>query len=123
MPVRWEPVLAIIQARDVQELHDDWQKVSTHWAELQRAGKIKNYSTPAALSISPATMRQNRERLRAIDFDATRHALEETLDVEGFSRDSFAPAFALLDQLKRIVDPAAPLPDWRGELPKSSSWW
>jgi predicted RND superfamily exporter protein len=123
MPVRWEPVLAIVRARDAQELHDVWQKVSAHWAELQRAGRIKNYSTPAALAVSPITIQQNRERLRAIDFDETRHALEETLETEGFRRDSFAPAFALLDQLKRIGDPTTPLPDWRIELPKSSSWW
>src|SRR5205823_10602045 len=49
MPTRWEPVLAIVQARDAQELHDDWQKISAHWAELEKAGKLKGFSTPAAL--------------------------------------------------------------------------
>src|SRR5216117_50440 len=27
MPVRWEPVLAIVHAQDAQQLHDQWQKV------------------------------------------------------------------------------------------------
>src|SRR5213596_358758 len=49
MPTRWEPVLAIMYAGDVQELHDNWQEISAHWAALQEAGKIKGFSTPAAL--------------------------------------------------------------------------
>src|SRR5207249_5646750 len=38
-------------------------------------------------------------------------------------RDSFAPAFTLLDDLKRLTVPNVPLPNWRDQLPKSSSWW
>jgi predicted RND superfamily exporter protein len=53
MPVRWEPVLAIVQAANPQELHDYWQKLVAHWRELQAAGKIKGFSTPAALCLSP----------------------------------------------------------------------
>src|SRR5882672_3278664 len=46
MPVRWEPVLAIVRATDPQELHNYWQKISAHWREIQAAGKIKGFSTP-----------------------------------------------------------------------------
>jgi len=123
MPSRWEPVLAIVQAHDPQELHDNWQKVSAHWSELQAAGKIRSFSTPAALTLSPQSMRRNRERLHEIDFTTVRRTLEETLDAEDFSRDSFASAFKLVDDLEAMVDPSAPLPNWRGQLPKSSSWW
>ncbi|MFN2474783.1 MAG: MMPL family transporter, partial [Chthoniobacterales bacterium] len=42
---------------------------------------------------------------------------------EGFSAETFASAFTLLDDLTRVADPAAGLPDWRNLLPKSSSWW
>src|SRR5205085_11998964 len=45
VPTRWEPVLAIVHARNPQELHDEWQKISAHWAELQIAGKVKAFST------------------------------------------------------------------------------
>src|SRR3954454_23704252 len=53
MPVRWEPVLAIVRATNSQELHDYWQNISAHWSEVQAAGKIKGFSTPAALCPSP----------------------------------------------------------------------
>src|SRR6059036_1709411 len=123
MPVRWEPVLAIVRATNPQELHDYWQKISTHWRELQAEGKIKGFSTPAALCISPNWMQANRRKLIAINFQAARETLEQTVDTEGFSRDSFAPAFALLDDLQNFTDPNVPLPDWRTQLPQSSSWW
>ena len=123
MPVRWEPVLAIVRAANPQELHDYWQKIVAHWRELQAAGKIKGFSTPAALCLSPDWMETNRRQLSAINFPAARETLEQTLDAEGFSRDSFAPAFTLLDDLQRLTDNHVPLPNWRDQLPKSSSWW
>ena len=123
MPVRWEPVLAIVRARNEQTLHEDWKKVSAHWKELEAAGKIKNFSTPAALTLSPMSIRQNRERLRRIEFANVRQTLEQTLDAEGFNRDSFSSAFGFLDQLQKVSDPKMPMLDWRRELPKSSSWW
>jgi predicted RND superfamily exporter protein len=123
MPTRWEPVLAIVRARDAQELHDDWQKVSAHWSELQKAGKLKGFSTPAALCLSPAWMEKNRESLGKVDLQATRQSLEQTLDAEGFSRDSFSVAFKLIDDLQAVSNRAAPLPDWRKQLPKGAGWW
>src|SRR5215472_12418843 len=30
MPVRWEPVLAIVRGEDPQKLHDYWQRISAH---------------------------------------------------------------------------------------------
>jgi uncharacterized protein len=123
MPVRWEPVLAIVRATNPQELHDYWQKISARWRQLQAAGKIKGFSTPAALCISPNWMETNRRHLNTINFQAARETLEQTLDAEGFSRDSFVPAFKLLDDLQHLTDPNVPLPDWRTQLPQSSSWW
>src|SRR5882762_3826247 len=123
MPVRWEPVLAIVRSENPQGLHDYWQKIVAHWRELQTAGKIKGFSTPAALCLSPDWMETNRRQLSAINFPAARQALDQTLDAEGFSRDSFAPAFTLLDHLQHLTDPNVPLPDWRTQLPQSSSWW
>ncbi|HEU5247643.1 MAG TPA: MMPL family transporter [Candidatus Udaeobacter sp.] len=123
MPVRWEPVLAIVRSANPEDLHDYWQKIVAHWRELQTAGKIKAFSTPAALCLSPNWMQTNRRQLSAINFSAAREALEQTLDAEGFSRDSFAPAFALLDDLQHLTSPSVLLPNWRAQLPKSSSWW
>ena len=123
MPVRWEPVLAIVRAANPQKLHDDWQKISAHWSNLQATGKIKSFSTPTALCLSPDWIQKNREKLNTINFQTARETLEQTLDAEGFSRDSFAPAFSLLNSLQGLIDPNAPLPNWRAQLPESSSWW
>src|SRR5437762_8406536 len=123
MPVRWEPVLAIVRATNPQELHDYWQKISAHWRAIQAEGKIKGFSTPAALCSSPSRMQTNRERLSTINFQAARETLQQTLDAEGFTRDAFQPAFTLIDDFQRVADPNVPLPDWRMQLSKSSSWW
>ena len=123
MPVRWEPVLAIVRATNQQELHDYWQKISAHWRQLQATGRIKGFSTPAALCISPNWMQANRQQLSTINLQAARETLNQTLEAEGFSRDSFGPAFKLLDDLQHVADPSVPLPDWRTQLPQSSSWW
>jgi len=123
MPVRWEPVLAIVHEAKPQELHDYWQKISAHWRQLRAAGKIKSFSTPAALCPSPNWMQTNRQRLGTINFQGARETLEQTLDAEGFNRDSFEPAFALLADLQHASDQNTPLPNWRTQLPESSSWW
>ncbi len=123
MPTRWEPVLGLIRARNPQELHDDWQKVSEAWGKLQAAGRIKTFSTPAALCLSPEWMRQNQQQLRTIDFAAVRQALDSTLQVEDFSHDSFVAGYNLLDELQQAAGSVGSLPDWRSHLPKSSSWW
>src|SRR6516165_2193181 len=123
MPVRWEPVLAIVRVTNAQELHDYWQKTSERWREVQTAGRIKSFSTPAALCASPIWMERNRNQLRGINFQAAHQTLTETLEAEGFSVEAFAPSFALLDDLQRVADPSAPLPNWRTQLPESSSWW
>src|SRR5437870_5500068 len=123
VPTRWERVLATVHERDAQDLHDDWQRITAHWTELQQAGKIKGFSTPAALCLFPVWMEKNRERLRTVNLPAVRQTLEETLRAEGFSTDSFASAFRLLDDLRAVVDPKSPLPDWRNQLPKGAGWW
>jgi len=123
MPVRWEPVLAIVRGADPQQLHDYWQNISAHWRELQASGKIDGFSTPAALCPSPIWAEQNRESLRTVNFQIANKTLTETLEAEGFTVEAFAPAFALLYDLQRVSDSSAPLPNWRTQLPKTSSWW
>jgi uncharacterized protein len=123
MPTRWEPVLGIVRAPNEEQLHHDWEKIEAHWRDLERTGQIKNFSTPAALALSPRLMEQNRQRLGALDFSATRQALEGAIVREGFSRETFAPGFKLLDQLEAVAQGAMPIPDWRKALPPTSSWW
>jgi predicted RND superfamily exporter protein len=123
MPARWEPVIGMVQAKDPQQLHDYWQKIAAHWTEAQAAGKIKGFSTPAALALSPARLQTNRERLRSANLSAARDALEAAIAAEGFSRETFDSAFTLLEELQGAAYPSAQLPDWRTQLPPASSWW
>ncbi len=123
MPARWEPAIAIVKMPNAQALHDAWQKIAAHWEELQAAGKIKSYSTPAALALSPQRVAANQAKLSTLDFAATRQALTKAVTQEGFSHETFASAFTLLDELQRAAQPGANVPDWRSLLPPSSSWW
>src|ERR1051325_10671421 len=123
MPTRWEPVIGMIKAENAQQRHDYLQKVEPRWAALQAAGKIKGYSTPAALALSPRRLEVNRQKLAALNFSATREALESSLAAEGFSRETFESGFKLLDELKAAADQASHLPDWRDVLPQTSGWW
>ncbi|MDQ6809983.1 MAG: MMPL family transporter, partial [Verrucomicrobiota bacterium] len=123
MPTRWEPAIGIIESRNEQEMHDYWQKVAAHWTDLQKAGKIKSFSTPAALAMSPERAAANRRKLEAVNIPAVRDALEAAIAAEGFSRDSFNSAFALVDQLQGAAYTSVRLPGWRTLLPETSSWW
>src|SRR5947209_4542687 len=123
MPARWEPAIGMVKADDAQQLHDYWQKVEPRWAKLQADGKIKGFSTPAALALSPQRLDANRQKLRDLDFAATAGAVENALTAEGFSRETFESGFKPLDELKSAADPATRLPDWRETLPQTSGWW
>jgi predicted exporter len=94
-----------------------------HWNDLLLAGKIKSFSTPAALALSPQRLQANRQKLQTADLRAPRDALEAAIATEGFSRDTFESAFALLDQLQGASFLSVQLPDWRTQLPQESSWW
>lgn len=123
MPTRWEPAIGIIHARDEQQMHDSWQKVAAHWQELQDAGTIKSFSTPAALALSPQRLTSNRAKLRAVDFDAARQALDTAIAQEGFSTETFASGYKLIDELARLTVSTELMPNWREQLRENSSWW
>lgn len=123
MPSRWEPVIGMVKAANEQQLHDYWQKVAAAWNALQVAGKIKGFSTPAALAMSPQRTQTNRQRLQTADLSGARNALEAAVAAEGFSADTFDSAFVLLDQLRGASFLSVQLPDWRTQLPQKSSWW
>ena len=123
MPVRWEPVLGIVRAANEQQLHDFWKAISQHWAELQRSRKIKSFSTPNALALSPREMERNRQKLISINFDVARTALQDALTQNRFNRGAFASAFELLNQLQAAAAPDYKIPSWRTQLPPESAWW
>ena len=95
MPARWEPVIGIVRAPNEEQLHADWQRLEAHWRELERAGQIKSFSTPAALALSPAMIEQNRLRLGAIDFAATRQGARGNDRARGFQPGDLRPGFPI----------------------------
>jgi uncharacterized protein len=123
MPVRWEPVLGVVRATNEQQLHEFWKTLSAHWAQLQREGKIKSFSTPSALALSPRDMERNRDRLAQTDFNAARAALRNALTENRFNPAAFASAFQFLDQLQAATAPAFVIPPWRAQLLPTSAWW
>lgn len=123
MPVRWEPVLGIVRAADEQQLHDYWKAISEHWADLQKKGVIKSFSTPSALALSPRNIERNRGRLGTVDFEGARKSLQRAVSQNRFSSAAFASAFQLLDKLQAAAAPAYKIKPWREELPQSSAWW
>jgi len=58
MPVRWEPVLAIVRLGESRRSSTiTGRKIVAHWRELQAAGKIKGFfHAPPALCLSPDWM-------------------------------------------------------------------
>src|SRR4051794_675579 len=96
MPTRWEPAIGIVRAANEQQLHDYWQRIAARWNDLEEAGQIKSFSTPAALALSPQRRADNRAKLATVDFGASRQALQTAVAAEGFSEETFASAFTLL---------------------------
>ena len=112
--------MAWSRPRTRRQLHDYWQKVAAHWDDVAAAGKIKSYLHPgraravaATIADKPAKIAERESRLPR----ATRS--KSAITTEGFNRDTFESAFALLDELHGATVLRSHLPDWRTELPQS----
>ena len=64
-----DPVTILVKAKDQQEFHDRWERLSERLEQAQKDGELKSVSTPVALALSPARIKENREVLKAMDFD------------------------------------------------------
>src|SRR5262249_21638309 len=80
---------------------------------------------PARSKDSPRLWRfvRHRSGWNEIATVCARETLTQTLETQGFSVEAFSPAFRLLDDLQRVGEAGVPLPNWRTQLPESSSWW
>lgn len=117
-----DPVTILVDAKDQQEFHDRWERLSQRLEEALKAGQLKSVSTPVALALSPARVKENREALKKLDFDKITAVVRESLERNGFELGSFQNVFALLDALKS-EQAATGLPDWSKLFPPKSSWW
>ena len=117
-----EPVLAIVQGRDAADFHAQWDALQTRWTAAKERGEIANVSTPAAFAFSPQRVDANLARLHSFDVAASRKALTQALDANGFDAAPFQSAFSLLDTLSQLGQGDRTPLDWRRTLPETSIW-
>ena len=117
-----DPVTILVKAKDQQEFHDRWERLSERLEQAQKDGELKSVSTPVALALSPARIKENREVLKSMDFDKVEQVVRESLERNGFEVDSFKSIFVLLDQLKAEQSQSG-VPDWSELFSPKSSWW
>src|ERR1700730_7434157 len=117
-----DPVTILVNAKDQEEFHDRWQRLSQGLEEALKAGELKSVSPPVALALSPARIKENREALKKLDFDKIKGVVRESLERNGFELDSFKNVFALLEDLQSEQAKTG-LPDWSKLFPARSSWW
>jgi predicted RND superfamily exporter protein len=123
MPIAAEPVIVLLQESNPELFHQYWARLQASWKQLIEEKKIRSAASPAALVVSPSRLKDNAQRLQAIDFSASHSALTDALTREGMSPDAFKPAFAILDSLQAIAKGDHSALDWRQTLPADSSWW
>ena len=117
-----DPVTILVNAKDQEEFHDRWERISQRLEEAQKNGRLKSVSTPAALALSPERIEENRMALKKLDFDKIKAVVRESLERNGFEADAFKNIFELLDRLQ-AEQSATGLPDWSKLFPPKSSWW
>jgi uncharacterized protein len=117
-----DPVTILVKAKDQEDFHDRWERLSNRLEDAQKAGQLKSVSTPVALALSPARIKENREALKRLDFEKIKTLVRESLQRNGFELDSFKNAFELLDRLQSEQSQTG-LPDWSKLFPPKSSWW
>lgn len=116
-----EPIVLLVSATNPQEAHDRWARLTAHLQTLVESGELRSVSTPAALMISPARLRENSERLRSADLQASLRALDDAALNEGFTPEAFDTTRVLLRTLSAGRTDASL--DLRETIPATSSWW
>ncbi|MCX6976709.1 MAG: MMPL family transporter, partial [Verrucomicrobia bacterium] len=123
MPIAAEPLILLVNASTPEELHSRWSTLQSTFNQLVANKKIKGVASPTAFAVSPKQIERNASQLAQINWTASRQALTQALQLQGFSPNSFQSAFDLLDSLQSIATGnRAPL-HWRSALPESSTWW
>jgi len=117
-----EPVLAIVHGSDAADFHTQWGAAQTQWQAAKDRGEITGFSSPAAFAFSPQRVDANLIRLHGLDVEASRAALKQALEINGFDNASFQSAFGLLDAFSNLSKGDRASLDWRRTLPETSSW-
>ena len=117
-----DPVTILVTAKDREEFHDRWERITQRLEAARQDGEVKSVSTPLALALSPSRIEQNRTELKKIDFEQVKAVVRASLTKNGFELDSFKNVFLLLDALQAQQSQTG-MPDWSKLFPAKSSWW
>jgi predicted RND superfamily exporter protein len=117
-----DPIMILVDARDQEEFHDRWQKLTDALEAAQQRGELKYVSTPIALAFSPRRFAENRAYLKGIDFRAIEASARGSLERNGFQVSAFSGIFNLLHALE-AEKAATGIPAWNSLFPEDSPWW
>jgi predicted RND superfamily exporter protein len=117
-----DPVTILVTAKNQEEFHDRWERITQRLEAARQDGEVKSVSTPLALALSPSRVEQNRIELNKIDFEKVKGVVRASLTKNGFELDSFKNVFLLLDALQAQQSQTG-MPDWSKLFPAKSSWW
>jgi hypothetical protein len=115
-------VTILVTAKNQEEFHDRWERITQRLEAARQDGEVKSVSTPLALALSPSRIEQNRIELKKINFEKLKAVVRASLAKNGFELDSFKNVFLLLDALQAQQSQTG-MPDWTKLFPAKSSWW
>jgi predicted RND superfamily exporter protein len=117
-----DPIRVLVTPRNQQEAYERWQRLDDAFKAGLKSGYLKFAATPAAFTLNPQRIDENRTILKTVDFNQVKQNVRDTLEKNGFAVDAFQSVFVLLDKMQ-AEQTASGLPDWTKIFPEKSSWW
>ena len=117
-----DPVRVFVTPRSQQEAYERWHRLDDVFQAGLKSGYLKFAATPAAFTLNPQRIDENRTILKTVDFNQVKQNVRDTLEKNGFAVDAFQSVFVLLDKMQ-AEQTASGLPDWKTIFPEKSSWW
>jgi uncharacterized protein len=117
-----DPIRVLVTPRNQQEAYERWHRLDDAFQAGLKSGYLKFAATPAAFTLNPQRIDENRTILKTVDFNQVKQNVRDTLEKNGFAIDAFQSVFVLLDKMQ-AEQAASGLPDWTKIFPEKSSWW
>jgi hypothetical protein len=117
-----DPIRVLVTPRNQQEAYERWHRLDDVFQAGLKSGYLKFAATPAAFTLNPQRIDENRTILKAVDFNQVKQNVRDTLEKNGFAVDAFQSVFVLLDKMQ-AEQTTSGLPDWKTIFPEKSSWW
>jgi len=117
-----DPIRVLVTPRNQQEAYERWHRLDDAFKAGLKSGYLKFAATPAAFTLNPQRIDENRAILKTVDFNQVKQNVRDTLEKNGFAVDAFQSVFVLLDKMQ-AEQTASGLPDWTKIFPEKSGWW